>query len=53
MIYVLLKLFKFSCDHIKKCIFKSSALLGIDTLLDESLRVLRLPTRLSKLTANG
>ena len=47
------KLFRFSCNHIKKCIFKSSVLLGIDTLLDESLRVLRLPTRLSKLTANG
>ena len=32
--------------------FKSSVLLGTNTL-DRSLRVLQLPTNLSKLTANG
>ena len=34
-------------------IFKSSVLFGTHTSLDESLRVLELPTHLSKLTANG
>ena len=33
--------------------FKSSVLFGTHTLLDKSLRVLRLPTYLSSLTANG
>ena len=33
--------------------FKSSVLFGIYTLLDKSLRVLKLPTNLSNLTANG
>ena len=33
--------------------YKSSVLFGTDTLLDESLRVLQLPTHLSNLTANG
>ena len=33
--------------------FKSSVLFGIHTPLDRSLRVLQLPTHLSKLTANG
>ena len=32
--------------------FKSSLLLGLLTLLDNSLRVLQLPTHLSNLTAN-
>ena len=33
--------------------FKSSVLFGRHTLLDKSLRVLQLPTDLSKLTTNG
>ena len=33
--------------------FKSSVLFGTHTLLDKSLRVLKLPTHLSNLTANG
>ena len=33
--------------------FKSSVLFGTHTLLDKSLRVLQLPTHLSRLTANG
>ena len=33
--------------------FKSSALSGTHDLLDESFRVLQLPTYLSNLTANG
>ena len=32
--------------------FKSSVLFGMQTLLGKSLRVLQLPTDLSKLTAN-
>ena len=35
----------------KTCIFKSSVLFGIHTLLDKSLRVLQLLTHLSNLTA--
>ena len=33
--------------------FKSPVLFETHTLLDKSLRVLQLPTHLSKLTANG
>ena len=33
--------------------FKSSVLFGTHTLLDKSLRVLKRPTHLSYLTANG
>ena len=33
--------------------FKSSVLFGTHTLLDKSLRILQLPTDLSKLTAKG
>ena len=33
--------------------FKSSVLFGTHILLDKSLRVLQLPTHLSKLTVNG
>ena len=33
--------------------FKSSVLSGTHTLLDRSVRVLKLPAHLSKLTANG
>ena len=33
--------------------FKSSVLFGMHILLDRSLRVLKLPTGLSKLTASG
>ena len=33
--------------------FKSSVLFETQTILDRSLRVLQLPTHLSKLTANG
>ena len=33
--------------------FKSSILFETHTLLDKSLRVLQLPTRISKLTANA
>ena len=33
--------------------FKSSVLFGTHILLDKSLRVLQIPTHLSKLTANG
>ena len=33
--------------------FKSSVLFGTHSLLNKSLRVLKLPTHLSNLTANG
>ena len=33
--------------------FKSSVLFGMHTLLDKSIRVLRLPKHLSNLTENG
>ena len=33
--------------------FKSSVLFGTHTLLDKSLRELKIPTQFSKLTANG
>ena len=38
---------------LKKLSFKSSVLFGTHTLLDKSLRVLRLPTHLSNLTVIG
>ena len=45
MIYLLLKIFDsfFPGTILKTCIFKSSVLFGIHTLLDKSLRVLQLP----------
>ena len=60
MIYLLLYNFFdinfYSFFHVtilKTCIFKSSVLFGTHTLLDKSLRVLKLPTHLPYLTANG
>ena len=38
---------------LNKLRFKYSVLVGTHTLLDQSLRVLQLPTHLSNLTANG
>ena len=38
---------------LKTCVLKSSILFGTHTLLDKSLRVLKLPAHLSNLTANG
>ena len=38
---------------LNKLRFKSSVLFGTHTLLDQSFRVLHLPTHLSNLTANG
>ena len=43
----------FPLSILKTCIFKSSLFFGTHTLLDKSLRVLKLPTNLSELTANG
>ena len=37
---------------LKTCIFKSSALFGTHALSDKALGVVKLPTRLSNLTAN-
>ena len=43
----------FSVLIFKKHMFKSCALFGKHTLLDQLLRVLQLPTHLSDLSANG
>ena len=56
MIYILLKYLIHLFLHIiilKAFIFKASILCGTHTFLNNSLKVLQLPTHLSNLTANG